>query len=159
MKLTLLTDYALRTLIFVGTKQGELSTIGEIAAAFDISKTHLMKVVHKLGQCGYLENIRGKNGGIRLRRRPEEIGIGDVVRAIEEDLAVIGCMTDERFCRIQSTCVLQGALHEATRAFLAALDAYNLADLLAPRAQLAQVLGLLHPSGFVLSGRRPGLPS
>jgi len=155
MKLTLLTDYALRTLIYVGGKDGELSTIGEIANAFDISKAHLMKVVHKLGQRGYLDNIRGKNGGIRLRGRPEEIGIGAVVRDIEEDLAVIGCLGEEGFCRIQGHCVLQRALAEATRAFLGALDAYTLADLLAPRAWLAQTLGLPYRAETGLGERAP----
>jgi Rrf2 family transcriptional regulator, nitric oxide-sensitive transcriptional repressor len=143
MKLTLLTDYALRVLIFVGTKaEGELSTIGEIADAFDISKAHLMKVVHKLGQQGYLENIRGKNGGVRLRGTPEAIVVGAVARAIEEDLCVIGCLSDPDFCRIQPACVLRGALREATRAFLAVLDTYTLADLIAPGVKLGRLLGI-----------------
>jgi Rrf2 family nitric oxide-sensitive transcriptional repressor len=52
MRLTLWTDYALRTLIYVGAKGGRLATIAEIAESFDISKTHLMKVVSRLGQQG-----------------------------------------------------------------------------------------------------------
>lgn len=142
MKLTLLTDYALRVLIFVSTKEGELSTIGEIAGAFDISKAHLMKVVHKLGQHGYLENIRGKNGGMRLRGTPETIVVGAVVRSMEEDLCVIGCLGEPDFCRIQTACVLRGALREATRAFLAVLDTYTLADLIAPRVRLGRLLSI-----------------
>jgi len=49
MKLNLQTDYALRVLIYVGTNDEGLSTIQEIADAYDISKAHLMKVVHRLG--------------------------------------------------------------------------------------------------------------
>lgn len=147
MKLTLLTDYALRVLMYVATKEEGLSTIHEIADAFDISQAHLMKVVHRLGQQHYLENVRGKNGGIRLGMRPEIITVGAVVRAIEEDLAVIGCLGSADFCRIQGICVLKGALREATRAFLAVLDNYTLADLMAPRTKLAQTLGVtLHPA-------------
>ncbi|GGF26589.1 DNA-binding protein [Aliidongia dinghuensis] len=145
MKLNLQTDYALRVLIYVGAKDEALSTIQEIADAFAISKAHLMKVVHRLGKAGYLDTIRGKHGGMRLKRRPETIRIGDVVRSIEEDLAVIGCLGEERFCRIQGPCVLTHALYDATQAFLAVLDGYTLTDLLAPRTALSSLLGITPP--------------
>ena len=137
MRLTLWTDYALRTLIFVGAKRGRLATIAEIAESFDISKTHLMKVVNRLGQQGYLDTVRGKGGGIRLGRSPAEIRVGAIVRETEEDLAVMGCLAETGFCRIEGCCVLRRALHEATLAFLQILDGYTLADLLIPGAQLA----------------------
>jgi Rrf2 family nitric oxide-sensitive transcriptional repressor len=59
MRLTLWTDYALRTLIYVGANAGRLSTIAEIAESFDISNAHLMKIVNKLAQQGYLQSVRG----------------------------------------------------------------------------------------------------
>jgi Rrf2 family nitric oxide-sensitive transcriptional repressor len=142
MHLTLGTDYALRTLIYVGAKGGRLATIVEIARAFGISRAHLMKVVNRLGQLGYIETVRGKGGGIRLARPPAEIRVGAVVRATEEDLAVMGCLGTAGFCRIEQCCVLRRALREATRAFLDALDGYSLADLLAPGRRLAASLGL-----------------
>ena len=142
MRLTLWTDYALRTLIYVGAKGERLSTIADIAGSFDISKPHLMKVVNKLGQQGYIETVRGKGGGIRLGRRPAEIRVGEVVRDTEEELAVLGCLAEPGFCRIQGCCVLRRALREATQAFLHTLDGYTLAELLAPRGQLIRSLGL-----------------
>ena len=80
MRLTLWTDYALRTLMFVGSKGGRLATIAEIAESFDISKAHLMKVVNKLGQQGYLDTARGKGGGIKLARSPRKSRWGDCAR-------------------------------------------------------------------------------
>jgi len=142
MRLTLWTDYALRTLIYVGAKGARLSTIAEIAESFDISKTHLMKVVNRLGQQGYIDTIRGKGGGMRLARPPAEIRVGAVVRETEEDLAVMGCLAETGFCRIEGCCVLRRALREATLAFLQTLDGYTLADLLAPGARLVRSLGL-----------------
>jgi Rrf2 family transcriptional regulator, nitric oxide-sensitive transcriptional repressor len=142
MHLTLWTDYALRTLIYVGAKGDELSTIAEIAESFDISKSHLMKVVNKLGQQGYIDTVRGKGGGLRLRRPPAEIRVGTVVRETEEDLAVMGCLAESGFCRIEGCCVLRRALGQATVAFLRTLDGYTLADLLAPGAVLVRSLGL-----------------
>jgi Rrf2 family transcriptional regulator, nitric oxide-sensitive transcriptional repressor len=149
MRLTLWTDYALRTLIFVGAKEG-LATITEIAASFDISKAHLMKVVNRLGRQGYLATVRGKGGGIRLARSPADIRVGTLVRETEEDLAVMGCLSEPGFCRIEGCCVLRQALREATLAFLQTLDGYTLADLLAPGARLVQSLGLapeMRPAG------------
>jgi Rrf2 family nitric oxide-sensitive transcriptional repressor len=142
MRLTLWTDYALRTLIYVGAKGARLSTIAEIAESFDISKTHLMKVVNRLGQQGYIDTIRGKGGGMRLARPPAEIRVGAIVRETEEDLAVMGCLAETGFCRIEGCCVLRRALREATLAFLQTLDGYTLADLLAPGARLVRSLGL-----------------
>lgn len=142
MRLTLWTDYALRTLIYVGANAGRLSTIGEIAEGFDISNAHLMKVVNKLAQQGYLITLRGKGGGIKLGRPPDEIRVGAVVRDTEDELAVVGCLAHTGFCRIDGCCVLRDALRKATQAFLTTLDAYTLADLLAPHARLLVQLGL-----------------
>jgi Iron-dependent Transcriptional regulator len=73
MRLTLYTDFALRVLIQVGLNGAKLTTINDIARSFGISKPHLMKVVNDLGQKGYLDTVRGRNGGIRLMREPRHI--------------------------------------------------------------------------------------
>jgi Rrf2 family transcriptional regulator, nitric oxide-sensitive transcriptional repressor len=140
MRLTLHTDFALRVLIHVGTNEGKLTTINEIAESFDISKQHLMKVVNDLGQRGYLDTVRGRNGGLRLKRDPHDINIGQVVRDTEDNLDVIGCLKQRGYCRIERVCVLRGALHDATQAFLAVLGRYTLADLMRPRSALSTLL-------------------
>jgi Rrf2 family nitric oxide-sensitive transcriptional repressor len=143
MRLTLCTDYALRVLMYVGVKGDVLSTIPEIIKHFDISKGHIMKVVHQLGQRGYLETIRGRRGGIRLARKPVQINVGAIVRDMEEELGVLGCLQGgEGYCRIEGCCVLRSALREATNAFLATLDGYTLADLVRPQRALARFLEL-----------------
>jgi Rrf2 family nitric oxide-sensitive transcriptional repressor len=142
MRLTLSTDYALRVLMFAAAKGDALSTIAEIVERFDISRGHVMKVVHRLGRRGYLETIRGKNGGIRLAREPGRIRVGAVVRDMEEELAILACLDSEGYCRIEECCVLKRALVEATNAFLATLDGYTLADLVRPRRALVRLLGI-----------------
>ncbi|MGH8206781.1 MAG: Rrf2 family transcriptional regulator [Steroidobacteraceae bacterium] len=141
MRLTLWTDYVLRTLIYLGSRGERFSTIAQIAESFEISRSHLMKIVNRLARQGYIESVRGKGGGIRLAREPGQIGIGALVREHEEELAVMGCLAQSGFCRIESCCILRRALGEATHAFLATLDGYTLADLLQPRAALARSLG------------------
>lgn len=142
MRLTLWTDYALRTLIYVGAKNGPPSTIAEIAESFGVSRTHLMKIVNRLAQQGYVDTTRGRGGGMRLARPADAISVGAVVRDTEEEMAVMGCLSETGFCRIEGCCVLRRALREATRAFLDVLDDYTLADLLAPGRVLATSLGL-----------------
>ena len=140
MHLTLHTDFALRVLIQVGLNDGKLTTIKEIAQTFDISKAHLMKVVNDLSQKGYLDTVRGRNGGIRLMREPRDINIGQVVRDTETRLDVIGCLERRGYCPIQRVCVLRGVLGDATEAFLAVLDDHTLADLIRPQPVLSSLL-------------------
>jgi Rrf2 family nitric oxide-sensitive transcriptional repressor len=160
MRLTLWTDYAFRTLIYIGAKGGGLSTIAEIAERFDISRLHLMKVVNRLSVQDYIEAIRGRNGGIRLARPPAQIRVGAVVRDTEEDLSVMGCLSgpeaEPGFCRIEGCCVLRRAFREATLAFLDVLDCYTLADLLAPERQLAESLGLVLAARVSATSNSPG---
>ena len=137
MRLTVQSDYSLRVLIFVATKQGELSTIPEIASAYGISRAHLMKVVHQLGKLGYLETVRGRGGGFRLAQSPSDICVGAVIKATEETLALVPCLahaTAAGGCRIDGACRLKGMLSEGLNAFFAVLDRYTLADIVSGRA-------------------------
>ncbi len=142
MRLTRYTDYALRTLMYLGLKPaGELATINEIAVRYGISENHLMKVVHRLGQVGLVTTVRGRQGGVALARDPAAINIGDVVRQCEDDMRLVECFDPEgNTCPIAGVCGLTPVLGEALAAFLAVLDATTLADLLAPRKALEAVL-------------------
>ena len=140
MRLTLHTDFALRVLIQVGLNGGKLTTISDVAQSFDISKQHLMKGVNDLSQKGYLDTIRGRNGGMRLKREPRDINIGRVVRDTEDRLDVIGCLERKGYCQIERACVLRGVLRDATAAFLDVLDGHTLADLIKPHKALSALL-------------------
>ncbi len=134
MQLTRYSDYSLRVLIFLALDPERLVTIGDIARSYDISKTHLMKVVHQLGLRGYVETVRGRRGGLRLARRADEIGVGDVIRSTEENLDLVECFDPATSqCTIVSVCGLRGPLRDALAAFLAVLDRYTIADLVARR--------------------------
>lgn len=142
MRLTLFTDYALRILMFLASRPGELSTIREIAERYQISENHLMKIVHQLGKDGFVETVRGRQGGMRLALKPDAINIGDVVRRYEEDMRLVECF-DARTntCPIAGACALTGVIGEALGAFLATLDKKTLADIIAESPKLKRKLG------------------
>lgn len=131
-----------RVLLHVGARdEGSLSSISEIASVYDISKSHLMKVVQDLGQAGFLTTVRGRSGGLKLSRAAETISIGDVVRHTEQGFDLVDCTA----CIIAPACGLPSILNEATGAFLAVLDRYTLGDVLARRADLRGLFGGFQP--------------
>lgn len=144
MRITSYSDYALRVLIYLAADPDRKTTIGEIAGTFDISKNHLMKVVHQLSRLGYIESVRGKNGGLRLQRPPTEINLGVLFRQTETDLSLVECFSENNTCRITPMCELKHILAEAQQAFIDTLERYSLADLVISRHQpeLVRLLAL-----------------
>ena len=131
MRLTSFTDYTLRSLMYLGMNRDKLVTIQEIADLHDISKNHLTKVIHQLGASGLVETVRGRHGGLRLNREPEDINIGEVVRDSESDFYIAECFeADPGHCAFLRDCALKHKLSEATEAFLHVLDGMTLADIL-----------------------------
>ncbi|MGE4482232.1 Rrf2 family transcriptional regulator [Acidocella sp.] len=135
MRLTKFTDYGLRTLIYLALAPDRLAMIAEIAEAYEISENHMVKVVHRLGQAGLVETLRGRHGGLRLACPAEQIGLGDVVRALEQDLALAECQGGGG-CAIRGACRLESILDEALAALLAVLDRYTLADVATPQSSV-----------------------
>ncbi len=146
MRLTMFTDYGLRTLIYLALRPGELGSIAEISRAYAISENHVTKVVHALGRAGLIETLRGRHGGLRLARPAEKIGLGEVVRAMEPSLALVACQDGEP-CAIGGLCRLESILDTAVAALFAVLDRHTLADVVTPgcAAGLCQRLGI--PAG------------
>ncbi len=136
MRLTRYTDYAMRVLLYLGRQPDQLCSIAAVARAYGISQNHLMKVVNDLVNAGYLESVRGRNGGIRLARPAAEINVGALVRHTEDEFDLVGCGG----CIIAPACGLTDVLSEAVCAFLATLDRYSLADILARKGDFSHLL-------------------
>ena len=131
MQLTLYTDYSLRSLIYLEVHSGKLCTISEIAEYYQVSRNHMVKVVHNLSQKGYIRSVRGKGGGLSLALKAKDINIGDVVRDTEPHFNVVECFDPQsNSCTVEPLCRLKPILGKATNAFLSILDKYTLADML-----------------------------
>lgn len=141
MRLTVFSDYTLRVLMYLALDRTRLATIPEMAAAYGISENHLMKVVHQLARAGVVESVRGKGGGVRLARAPDEIRLGEIVRASEGNAPIVECMSgDPGACRITAPCRLKGILVDAFDALYDSLDEHTLADLVEKPRGLRQAL-------------------
>lgn len=141
MELSRFTDYSLRVLIYAAAKGPEKFTLAELTRAYQISRHHLVKIVHYLGRQGYLKNKRGRTGGIVLGCNPEGLSVGEVVRRTESHLDLVECFDPgKNACRLFPACRLKGVLIEARDAFLAVLDSHTIADLALNRTPILNLL-------------------
>ena len=140
MRLSQASDFAFRVLMLLES-QAEPITVDEIAKRLQLVKSHVMKIVSKLAKAGFVTSHRGRTGGVSLGQKAEDISLGDVVRLIENDFAIVGCMQEPAAnCVLTPACKLRGVMVDAQQAFLDVLDkqslktiAFNQADFLTPQ--------------------------
>lgn len=146
MRLTTYTDYTLRVLIYLTLKykSGEKATIQEIADSYEISRNHLMKIVHQLSQHGIIETSRGRAGGAWLARAPRNITVGEIVRLAEPDMAIVECHVEgqEQTCAAWRACNLTQGFRRALAAFMRELDDITMEDAVTVPRFTTSVLGL-----------------
>ena len=146
MRLTVYTDYTLRVMIYLTLKYrgGEVATIDEMAQAYGVSRSHLMKIVNELSQSGFIETTRGRSGGARLARSPNQISLGEVVRMAEKDFAVVQChdIAFESGCAVFQACNLKRGMRRAVDAFMHELDKMTFEDAVSAPTVAASLLGL-----------------
>ncbi len=129
MRLSVQTDYALRTLMFLAAKDGH-HPIAKIAETYGISKNHLMKVAQRLAAEGFIESVRGRSGGLKLARPAKDLNVGLIVRALEETGSFVECFDPAtNTCVVTPVCGLRHALRGSLEAFLRHLDAFTVSDL------------------------------
>lgn len=130
MNLTLHTDYSLRILLYLAEHNEKPVSTREISDAYGISRTHLVRVVQTLQSSGFVHAATGRSGGIRLALEPDEINIGQVVKATEPNFHLVECFdAQSNTCLIVPVCSLRGVLNDALRSFMKTLDRYTLADI------------------------------
>jgi Rrf2 family nitric oxide-sensitive transcriptional repressor len=142
MRLASFTDYSLRVLIYLAIKGEERSTVSEIAEKFQISKNHLVKVVHNLSTIGIINSYKGKGGGISLSLSPEQINIGKIVQKLEDKSHLVVCLGPSDNCIISPSCNLKRALKIAEDQFFNSLSNYTLADMVSNKNSLIKNLSL-----------------
>ncbi|TVQ33216.1 MAG: Rrf2 family transcriptional regulator [Geminicoccaceae bacterium] len=143
MHLNTFTNYAIRLLMYCALKGDDIAKTRDVAAAYGISENHLTKVAQQLAAAGFIKTLRGRGGGLRLAKRPEDISIGAVVRATEGNLCLVECFDPAtNTCPLAGVCRFNHALRRALDGFFLVLDGYTLADLVVEPQRLRPILGL-----------------
>lgn len=158
MRLAEYTDYTLRVLMYCASNPDRLVTIAEMAEIHNVSKNHLMKIVNDLGRQGVLETTRGRGGGVRLLKAPEDIRVGDVVRSAETDFRLVECFdAATNTCTLSASCRMKSLLDNALKAYFRELDSATLADIVGPPVDRKRAgAGIVIP---IRNGGRPAAPA
>lgn len=143
MKLTFHADYAIRVLLFLRVAPERKGTTSAIARSHNISRNHLEKVIQRMVGAGFVQTMKGRGGGVRLRRDPGSITIGDIIRAMEGDLAIVECLGHARFCRVAGVCGARNVFSDAMDAYFSVLDNASLEDVAQNQAGLRGVLQIV----------------
>lgn len=142
MKHTQHADFALRVLLYLRVGPGRRGSISDMAEAHRVSRNHLEKVVRRMVAAGLVETSRGRGGGVRLTRDPSTITVGDVVRAMEDDFAVVECLGHARYCQVAGVCGARSVFARALDAYFEVLDLATLEDIADNDQGLRGALGL-----------------
>ncbi|MVO16191.1 RrF2 family transcriptional regulator [Parasedimentitalea huanghaiensis] len=130
MQLSKFSDYALRILIHLAASPDQLLSTRQIAELHDAKYNHLAKITGWLVNEGYAISSRGRGGGLKLAKQPDEINLGKVFRALEADKPLVECMSpDGGNCRFSTACGLSVILDTAQEAFFQSLEQFTLSDL------------------------------
>lgn len=138
MQLTRFTDLGLRVLMYLTQHtRADLVTNAEIASQFEVPQNHVIKVVGRLAQLGWVDTQRGRLGGMRLAIAPDKLRLGGVLRALEETDELVDCANPP--CVLKNRCLLKSALDQGLEAFYAKMDEKTLADVCVRTTAMALV--------------------
>jgi Rrf2 family transcriptional regulator, nitric oxide-sensitive transcriptional repressor len=143
MRLTTKTNLAVRVLMACAVNDSRTLRSAEIATACNASLNHLLQVVNAIQTHGFVDTLRGRNGGLRLARPADQISIGDVFRVLEAGMPFAECFApDTNTCPLATTCRLRGYLQRAVEAFYHELDMITLEDLTKGNCGLTALLAV-----------------
>lgn len=152
MRLTSFTDFGLRVLMRMASAPDQIFSTADLAEEFSLSRHHLNKIMQRLARGGIVATRRGAGGGAVMARAPGDVRLGEIVRLLEEDQALVSCFAPAGICSIMPVCRLKVHLGSAEAAFLADLDRHTLADISLPapsdshhRLRSAETAPAAHP--------------
>jgi Rrf2 family protein len=127
-------EYALRAALSMAEYPDEATRVGELARRLQVPQNYLSKTLHQLARAGILASTRGKHGGFRLARPPEEISLYEIVAPFERFEGKRPCLLGRSVCSDATPC----AAHDRWKDVKARTNAFfqdtSLKDLIHPDA-------------------------
>ena len=131
MKLSTRSRYGTRMMLDLAKKFDEGPVrIGDIAKREGISVKYLEQLIIPLKQANFIKSVRGPKGGHMLSRPPEDITLGEVVKALEGGGEFAVCVENPHDCERSDTCVTRNIWEEASKAMYEKLDSMTLSGML-----------------------------
>lgn len=130
MKISKSTELAIHGLWMLAHKRSGMLLISEMARAQRASQSYLAKVFQRMARSGLVRSTRGKRGGFTLARKPENISMADVVRALEAEEPLFDCLHESRGCRGKTACPVREAFQEAEQVMFEVFGRITLGDLM-----------------------------
>lgn len=145
MKLSVRGEYALRAMQVLARDYQEddsVVRIQEISDKQNIPKRFLEQILNDLKSAGLVMSKRGVAGGYRLKRKPEQINLAEVIRHIEGPLAPVSCVSEKFYekcsCPDESRCAIRSVMKEVRDSIVQVMEATTLAELASRARSLEQ---------------------
>lgn len=151
MKLSTKGRYGLRAMIDLAQYGGEGPvSIASIAARQRISENYLEQLIAKLRRAGLVKGLRGAGGGYFLSRPPEEVSVGDILRALEGNLNPVECpgLVGDGGCDGADLCVAKYVWKRINESVNRTVDEMKLCDLVKESRRVQEERESLHPHGI-----------
>lgn len=128
--------YALRVMTDLAEHTGEgFISLADISARQEISLKYLEAITALLNKAGLLESLRGKSGGYKLRKNPEEYTLREILEVTEGGLVPVNCacLTEDGECRRSSLCPTMPVWQRLDKLICDYLESVTLKDLMAEK--------------------------
>ncbi len=130
MKITKASDYALRVVgFFAASERDRYYMRNELSERCNIPDSFLGKILQLLVKADILDSERGKKGGFKLNKDPEEITLYDIIAAVEGDIVLNDCLVDDNVCRVNGQCKIHSILEQVRCNLVQDLKKYKVLDI------------------------------
>jgi len=134
MKLSTKITYGVRALFDIAYHSGGLpAKVGDIAKRQAISPRYIEQIFIMFKKDGLIKTVRGPKGGYLLAREAHLISLGDIIRAVEGNIELVGCKAfdseDEDECRIGKMCVTAPIWKDLNQRVSSFFDSITIKDL------------------------------
>ena len=130
LRFTKRADYGLMAIHYIATQEDHGTVSAKrIAEEFHIPAELLAKILQRLAKKRLITSQNGPKGGYVLARRPTEISVGDVVRALEGPINIVSCLEASSECPQMARCSLRRPVQKIQAAISQVLDTMSLSEL------------------------------